>query len=60
MKTWKLIRIYRVAAGTKREAWVKFGQALTADRLDELKAVEFVVEDKPIGLWKTIWRQVTG
>lgn len=59
-RSYKLIRIYRVAAESKLQAWVLFSRAQDDGKLESLRDAEFVVEDKPKGLFKTIAKQVFG
>lgn len=55
MKTWKIIRIYRVRADTKLDALRIFRESE-----DEFLEVEFAKEDVKPSLWTLLWKQVVG
>jgi hypothetical protein len=56
MKTFKIIQIYKVPAGSKREALEIFHREEQA----KFFTAEFAVEDQPQGFWKQALKQITG
>jgi hypothetical protein len=57
MKTWKIIRIYKLEAKDKAEALKQIHAEGAETKFFD---AEFAVEDKPVGLWGQIWKQVLG
>ena len=56
MKTWKIIQIYKVPAGSKREALEIFHREEQA----KFFTAEFAVEDQPTSILGQVWKQITG
>lgn len=57
MKSWKVIRIYKLSAESKAEA-LRLIHADGAE--DRCFSAEFAVEDRQPGIWSLIWEQITG
>ena len=60
MRIYKLVRIYRLTAENKAQAWRRFGNAEENGTLAKLLTMEFVTEDKPKGFWQSLITQIVG
>lgn len=60
MTTWKIIRIYKLKADSKRQALAMFHSAEYTGGEREFLSVEFAVEDRPQGFWAQLMSQIFG
>lgn len=60
MKTWKILRIYKLQAESKTEALGIFGTAVHNGTDDELLEMVIVKEDEPKGFFNTVKKQLAG
>jgi hypothetical protein len=60
MKTWKVIRVYKVPANDKVEALRRYHALEAAGSENAYFTAEFAVEDKPVGFWAQVWKQILG
>jgi len=60
MKTWKIIRIYKVLANDKAEALKNFHTLDDAGKSGQYFDAEFAVEPKATGFWEMLRQQVLG
>lgn len=60
MKTWKIIKVYKLVATTKTEALGRFGTAVGNGTEDELLETVVIKEDEPKTFFKQVKKQLTG
>jgi hypothetical protein len=60
MKTWALIRVYKLKAPDWWSATVAFRRAEEESRLDELKVYDRVKLERPKGFWDAMMKQLFG
>lgn len=60
MKTWKIIRIWRLSAVSRGEALRKLHHAEEASEPISFYFDEFAVEDRPKGFFEALVKQVLG
>ena len=60
MKTYKVIRIWRVQANNKWQAMELFRSLEEAGKADDYLDVQFAAEEKPQGWWGAIKKQIIG
>lgn len=60
MKTWKIMKIYKLTAETKTEALGRFGRAVGESMEDEMLETVIVKEDDRGGFFQSVKKQITG
>lgn len=60
MKTWKVIRIYKIAAQTKQGALELWSQAVANGTTEELLQTIVVKEEEQTGILGAVKKQVLG